>query len=409
MKYSRNKSHLVFKIFMWVFIIFLITGGTFLISGKTNILDNIFDKNRDIKITKDFDDDISVIGEVTTKKVNFEQNNEKQEDENISKDQEESIPNIVTKVLKSVVGVTTDSAKFKDRIFNMNGDKVISSGSGVIISEQGYILTNNHIFGNNPDIDKISVSLYDGRQSKGEIIWSNSKLDLAILKIEEKGLNIGKLGDSNGMTVGENVFAIGNPFGLNFKSTVTSGIISALNRTVKLSVLNEATYMKNLIQTDASINPGNSGGPLINEQGEIIGINTIKVSSAEGIGFAIPINIIKPIINKLYNKGKFDEPYLGVDVFDMDYIPVFNDKLSEKVGVYVNMVDKKSPAFKMGITSDCLITEINGNRVTTASEFRQILYKLEPEDEVVLKCFKDNKFENIKLVLSNIKSNEKDK
>ena len=198
----------------------------------------------------------------------------------------------------------------------------IGIGSGVIISKKGYILTNEHVSG-----DKYStcyVTLADGEVLTANVVWADSTLDLSIIKVNKQFADFVLLGDSEDIKIGETVFAIGNPIGMEFQRTVTSGIISAKNRTITFEENSEKFFMDNLIQTDATINPGNSGGPLLNIYGEIIGINTVKISSAEGIGFAVPINIVKPIISKLESTGKFDEASIGILGYDSNIINFLN-------------------------------------------------------------------------------------
>ncbi|WDC85692.1 trypsin-like peptidase domain-containing protein [Caloramator sp. mosi_1] len=191
------------------------------------------------------------------------------------------------------------------------------------------MLTNNHVAGYSTS--NIVVSLYDGRETNGRVVWADEVLDLAIVKIDEANLNIARLGDSKNVKIGEPVIAIGNPLGLTFQRTVTAGIVSALNRTIENS---EGVFMEDLIQTDASINPGNSGGPLVNTKGEVIGINTVKVTTAEGIGFAVPINIVKPIINSIKATGKFETPSLGIKGFDKNLAGYYDFKIEKGIYVY---------------------------------------------------------------------------
>jgi serine protease Do len=195
----------------------------------------------------------------------------------------------LTPAVVGITSVTSSNNTLKDKE---------GMGSGIIADKRGYILTNNHVAGK--DADEIKVFLYDNRTVKGKVVWADESLDLSIVKINADNLPVAPLGDSETLTVGDTAIAIGNPLGLTFQRTVTSGIISATNRTVGET---GGPLLEGLIQTDASINPGNSGGPLININGEVIGINTIKVTSAEGMGLAIPINIAKPILNNILEKG----------------------------------------------------------------------------------------------------------
>jgi serine protease Do len=214
--------------------------------------------------------------------------------------------------------------------------------------------------------------LFDGREIKGKLIWSNEGLDLAILKITGDNLTVAPLGDSKMLTVGDTAIAIGNPLGLTFQRTVTSGIISAINRTIGEV---GGIFMEDLLQTDASINPGNSGGPLININGEVIGINTVKVTSAEGMGFAIPINIVKPILKSIEEKGSFVTPVIGIQGIDKQmagYIP----GIKVQNGIYVYQVVNGSSADLQGIKKGDIILSVNGTSVNTMVEFRSNLYSI---------------------------------
>jgi len=217
----------------------------------------------------------------------------------------EGITSAAGKVIPTVVGILTTRV--------VQGRRTQSIGSGVIVDSTGYILTNNHVAGK--DAEEIIVSLYDGREVDGTVVWTDPVLDLAVVKINADNLPVAVLGDSKNLKVGEQAIAIGNPLGLTFQRTVTAGIISALNRTIEIE---EGVFMEDLIQTDASINPGNSGGPLINIRGEVIGINTIKVKTAEAMGFAVPINIVRPVVGRLRIDGKFTTPDMGLQAIDKE-------------------------------------------------------------------------------------------
>lgn len=187
-----------------------------------------------------------------------------------------------------------------------------------------------------------------GDECPGRVIWSDSDIDLSIVKIEKRGLTPITLGDSDKMKIGNIVYAIGNPIGMDFARTITSGIISAVNRTIKIKEDDNLSYMEDLIQTDATINNGNSGGPLINDVGEVVGINSVKIEEAEGIGFAIPINIVKPIINKILNTGKFDEASIGIYVYDKEVVRYLKD-LKIQTGIYVASISKTGSAYGKGL------------------------------------------------------------
>lgn len=267
-----------------------------------------------------------------------------------------------------------------DSIFDSDLSEKWGVGSGVIVSEDGYILTNHHVAGGKNK--RIIVSLSDGRNVDGVTKWSDPVLDLAVVKIEAKGLTPIPLGDATKLQVGETAIAIGNPLGLQFQRTVTSGIISALNRTIKIETENGVNYMEDLIQTDASINPGNSGGPLLNSRGEVVGINTIKVASAEAIGFAIPINVAIPIINHFIEKGEFIEPYLGVFAYDKEAVPYLQQNLKLDKGIYVVKVDKNGPAHKNGIREGCIILQVDGIDMHTMMQLRTYIYSKNPGDVI---------------------------
>ena len=198
------------------------------------------------------------------------------------KENGKQVADVIEKVTSSVVGIS----KLKNvgnTIFLQNASNALGLGTGMIVSDNGYILTNEHVSGSK--FSNCYVTLEDGRNFNASVVWSDSDIDLAIVKINAKNLPYVSLGDSDQGRVGETVYAIGNPIGFEFQRTVTSGIISAVNRTIKIEEENKVSYMEDLIQTDAGINPGNSGGPLITPDGDVIGINSVKITSAEGIRF----------------------------------------------------------------------------------------------------------------------------
>jgi S1-C subfamily serine protease len=255
-------------------------------------------------------------------------------------------------------------------------------GSGVIASSDGYILTNDHVAGGKNK--RIIVSLLDGRNVDGVTLWTDPVLDLAVVKINASGLTTIPFGDADALQVGEPAIAIGNPLGLQFQRTVTSGIISALNRTIQIDTDQGSNYMEDLIQTDASINPGNSGGPLLNSKGQVVGINTIKVTSAEAIGFAIPINVAVPIIKKFVQSGTFVEPYMGVFAYDKEVIPYLDKTISIDNGIYVANVDNNGPAYKSGIRVGCIIKQVDGININTMIQLRTYIYSKNPGDTINL-------------------------
>jgi S1-C subfamily serine protease len=293
-----------------------------------------------------------------------------------------SVP-VTQKVAKmataGVVGITVERA-VKENLFSRNRETEVGFGSGVIVSSDGYILTNNHVAGGRSN--RIIVSLADGRNVEGEVVWSDPVLDLAAVKINLTGLMPLALGDATKLQVGEHAIAIGNPLGLDFQRSVTSGIISALNRTIRIETEEGVNYMEDLIQTDASINPGNSGGPLLNAKGEVVGINTVKVTSAEGMGFAIPINIMKPVVARLVESGKFEEPYMGIFAYDGQTIPYIDGQSRMQNGIYVAHVDSNGPAYRAGIREGCIIARVDDNEINTMMQLRTYIYTKQPGDTV---------------------------
>ncbi|ADU73193.1 S1-C subfamily serine protease [Acetivibrio thermocellus AD2] len=308
-----------------------------------------------------------------------------------------TIQSVAENASKAVVGISVlkvDSSS----IFNPNAVERWGVGSGVIVTPNGYILTNHHVAGGKSK--RIVVSLVDGKNLDGVTVWSDSVLDLAVVKIEAEGLPTIPLGDATKLKVGEPAIAIGNPLGLQFQRTVTSGIISALNRTIEVDTEQGTNYMEGLIQTDASINPGNSGGPLLNLKGEVVGINTVKVASAEGIGFAVPINVAIPIINKFATTGEFIEPYLGVFAYDKDIIPYLDGNVKVQNGVYVANVDENGPAYKSGIRVGCIMTQIDGEEISTMMQLRCVIYSKNPGDVVTIRHISNGKPQTVQVRLA---------
>ena len=219
--------------------------------------------------------------------------------------------------------------------------------------------------------------------------------------MEAKNLPCMILGDSSKIRVGETVYAIGNPIGYEFRRTVTSGIVSAKNRTIKIDENEKSSYMTDLIQTDATINPGNSGGPLIYPNGDIIGINTVKISSAEGIGFAIPINIIKPIIEKFKTTGTFEEATIGIYAYDKEVIPYLNNAKMATFdkGIYVAQITKNGPADNTELKEGDIITNIDNVELNTMNDLREYIYTKSPGDEITLKITKGKVGKEIKIIL----------
>lgn len=289
-----------------------------------------------------------------------------------------TITKVAEEVGPAVVGIYTTKSNWIDATSSE------SSGSGIVFSEDGYIVTNQHVIAGGT---KIMVSLPTGKKVQAKIIGQDTKTDLAVLKVDAKGLTAAKFGDSDAIRVGDSVIAIGNPLGEEFAGSVTSGIVSAKDRNMSISE-SGSTRTYNVIQTDASINPGNSGGALLNASGEVIGINTLKISSAEGMGFAIPINEAKTIINELMKTGYVKRPYLGVAT-------VYLDEATAKMynipsGVGIQQVVQGSPAEKAGLKSGDIITEIDGNKIKGQTDLSDAVNKKKIGDSITLKIANEN-------------------
>ena len=295
---------------------------------------------------------------------------------------------VAKKVQPSIVAITVEYSV--NSIFNRTSSTATAKGSGIIISEDGYILTNNHVVNSTSsnansfyeieEANKVTVKLYDDdTEYEGRIIGTDSQTDLAVIKIEKDGLTAAELGDSDSVQVGEFVMAIGSPLGLD--NSVTAGIISAVNREVSDEDGNE--YLA--IQTDAAINSGNSGGALVNSKGQVIGVNTLKLSGTgvEGVGFAIPINSTKDIYEQLIEYNKVKRPYIGIGGIDLDERTAEANNLV--VGIYIKTIDDFSAAEKAGLRIGDVIIEADGQEITTMDELNEIKNKKEIGDTMKLK------------------------
>lgn len=291
-----------------------------------------------------------------------------------------NIANILEKVSESVVGISKIKTH-SNSIFSSNGSySELGLGTGIIVSSNGYILSNCHVTG-----EKLStcyVTLENGYTYEGSVVWCDVDLDLSITKIDANNLSYATIGDSSNIKSGENVYAIGNPIGYEFRKTITSGIVSATNRTLRIEEDNQVSYMTDLIQTDASINPGNSGGPLITSNGNVIGVNTVKITSAEGIGFAVPINVVKPVIEKFVTENKFEEAFLGVYAYDKEVIPYVASTPNFTSGIYVVYISDNSPAVSTGLQVGDIITSIDNINVNNMIELREYVYSKNPGDKI---------------------------
>ena len=308
---------------------------------------------------------------------------------------------VAQKVLPSIVGINVTYSV--NSIFYNSQGTATAEGSGVIISEDGYILTNNHVVNSSSssssfyelgNASKITVKLYnDDTEYEAEIVGTDEQTDLAVIKIDKDGLTAAELGDSDSVQVGEFCMAIGNPLGLG--STVTDGIISAVNR----EVTDEEGNSYTAIQTNAAINSGNSGGALVNSQGQVIGINTLKISGdgVEGVGFAIPINSTKDIYEQLIQYNKVKRPYLGIGGIEVDEETARANNLT--VGIYVKTLENFSAAEKAGIKVGDVIIKADGQDVETMDELNEIKNKKEIGDKMTLTIWRNGKTQDIEVTL----------
>ncbi|MBW4828316.1 MAG: trypsin-like peptidase domain-containing protein [Clostridiaceae bacterium] len=322
--------------------------------------------------------------------------NSKQEININPKDNISAVTAVAKKSVSSVVGITTVEV-VRDFFWEREVEGV---GSGVIVNSDGYILTNSHVIGDGK-ARQITVLFENGDKKIGKVLWCDPALDLAVVKVEEKGLPVAELGDSDKLQVGQLAVAIGNPLGLDFQRTVTSGVISGLNRSIKVDSTN---IIEDLIQTDASINPGNSGGPLLNERGEVIGINTAKIQTGEGLGFAIPINSVKPILEQVIKEGSFNTVIIGIQGLEVErYESALGVELNVDKGVIILEIVPNSPADKSGLRSGDIIVSIDDNEIENMNQLKKILYKYKKGQKAKLNIIRDGKEKTVEIVLDEIK------
>lgn len=306
---------------------------------------------------------------------------------------------VVKKAMGSVVGITTlETQQFSSSFpfsFPFEERDVEGLGSGVIVNSDGYILTNSHVVANG-NAKEIKVLFDNGDKVPGTVLWNDAALDLAIVKVDVTNLPVADLGNSDDLEVGEIAIAIGNPLGLEFQRTVTSGIISGLHRSIRID---QGTVIDDLIQTDASINPGNSGGPLLNKNGEVIGINTAKIQSGEGLGFSIPINKVKNIIEEVIEKGSYKTVALGISGLDVEaYQGRLGVDLGLEKGAIILDIVENSPAEKSGLLSGDIILKIDDTEVDSMQSLKKSLYNYKEGDKANLKIMRNKQEMNIEVV-----------
>lgn len=293
---------------------------------------------------------------------------------------------VAEKCSRSVVGITV-IATVNDIFWGEQ--QMQGMGSGVIVNSNGYILTNSHVIGDG-NAQKITVLLADETQENGEVLWYDTTLDLAVVKIDRTGLIPAELGDSDELMIGEPVVAIGNPLSFELQRTVTNGIVSGLNRSLTVTQNNQHTVIGSLIQTNASINPGNSGGPLLNAEGKVIGINTAKLKSGEGLGFSIPINTAIPILEQLISGGEVSTVYVGIKGIDVEgYEERLNIDLTAEYGVVIVEVIKDSPSSKIDIKSGDVIQKIDDNKINSMNDLKRKLYDYKAGDKAEITIYRD--------------------
>ncbi|MGM9966139.1 MULTISPECIES: S1C family serine protease [unclassified Rummeliibacillus] len=323
-----------------------------------------------------------------------------------------NVTDAVDKTKDAVVGITNiqetqmdlwGSIPFRDGTNGKSGDneQEAGSGSGVIYKKVGnkaYIVTNNHVV---EGANQLEVTLSDGSKEQAKLVGTDIWTDLAVISISSKKVKtIATFGDSDKLKQGESVIAIGNPLGMDFYGSVTTGVISGKDRTVPVDLNEDGTedWQAEVLQTDAAINPGNSGGALVNLAGQVIGINSMKISEStvEGLGFSIPINTAIPVIDELQQKGKVERPSMGVALIDLTDVPEYHQrqtlKLPEEVtsGIVVSEVVKNSPASKAGLKKYDVIVEMDGEKVDNSIALRKILYnKKNVGDQVKIKAYRN--------------------
>ncbi|MGZ9911078.1 S1C family serine protease [Streptococcus sp. V919] len=360
-----------------------------------------------------------ILGTFTTLQLSQKQNSGTTTTTTVSKaavKNENSTTQAVDKVKDAVVSVITYSSNSQNSLItsdetdtDTNAEQVFSEGSGVIYKKEGdtaYIVTNTHVING---AKKVDIRLADGTKVPGDIVGSDTYSDIAVVKIAaDKVTTVAEFGDSNQLTVGETAIAIGSPLGSEYANTVTQGILSSLNRHVSLKSEDGQAISTNAIQTDTAINPGNSGGPLINIQGQVIGITSSKIASnggtsVEGLGFAIPANDVKNIIKQLEKDGKVTRPALGIHMVNLTNLSTADLqklKLPDNVtsGVAVRSVQKNMPA-NGHLQQYDVITKVDDTKISSTTELQSALYSHSIGDEMTVTYYRNGKEETTKIKL----------
>jgi serine protease Do len=306
---------------------------------------------------------------------------------------EKNVLDILERVSKSVVNISTTRLVYSMfyQVVPMKG-----VGSGTIIDEKGYVLTNNHVI---QDAEKINVTLWDGKVLKAKLEGSCTAHDTAVVKVEKKGdFTVAELGDSDKLRVGQRVYAIGNPFGLSGGPTVTSGVISAVKRTID----SERGLLENLVQTDAAINPGNSGGPLVDLEGKVVAINTAIVPFAQGIGFAIPINSAKECSSEIVEKGISVRPWLGIVGLSLtEEIARYYD-LPVSKGVVITRIMDGSPADRGGLIVGDIILKLDNTSIPHIEDLSKEIHKRKIGAKMRVTIFRNGRERTLEVTLSQL-------
>lgn len=335
--------------------------------------------------------------------------------EQLSTDVTTNVTDAVDKTKDAVVGITNiqkqqSAADIFGGGFSTGEKKEESavesgSGSGVIYKKErgkAYIVTNNHVV---EGADKLEVTLTSGKKVDAKLEGTDQWTDLAVISMDAQyAKTVATFGDSDKLKQGEAVIAIGNPLGLDLYGSVTTGVVSGKDRTVPMDINGDGTadWNAEVLQTDAAINPGNSGGALVNLAGQVIGINSMKISQStvEGLGFSIPVNTALPIIEQLESKGKVERPAMGVSLMDLSEVPAFYQKQTLNLptdvteGVVIGEVEKGAAADRGGIEQYDVVVEMDGKKVSNAIELRKVLYSKNVDDSVKLKVYRNGKIVN---------------
>ena len=321
----------------------------------------------------------------------------------------------VERVVKDVTVTETNTIKSSiDKIYSATvmiesyrSDRLIGTGTGFIYKkndDKGYVMTNHHVIENS---DSIKVITIEGQSVDATLLGSDEYADIAVLSISADSiLQVAEIGDSTKLELGDTLFTVGSPMGSEYMGTVTKGILSGKDRTITVTV-NNSNFMMEVLQTDAAINPGNSGGPLVNINGEVVGVNSLKLveDEIEGMGFAIPIEMAITSANKLEKGEKISRPLLGVSLVDLDNTYAlyrYNIKVDETIGkgVVIAAIDDDTPAKTAKLEIGDVITEINGTQIKSVAHFRFVLYKYSVGDEITVKYNRNGKEKTVKIKLT---------